>query len=65
MHSFVHPRVVKMGVEPLQGDVLTITVATGNQVLCSGVAELDFDLFCRGWRPPGSNALLLYVLERL
>ena len=30
-----------MGVEPLQGAVLTVTVANGNQVLCRDVVELD------------------------
>ena len=34
IHSFVHPRVVKlMGVEPTQGAALTVAVANGNQVL--------------------------------
>ena len=42
MHNFVHPRVVKsMGVEPLQGAALTVTVTNGNQVLCHDVVELD------------------------
>ena len=33
MHSFVHPRVVKsMGVKPLQGVALTVTVTNGNML---------------------------------
>ena len=42
MHSFVHPRFAKsIGLEPLQGAALTVTIANGKQVLCNDVVELD------------------------
>ena len=66
MHSFVHPRVIKlMGVEPSQGATLTVTVANRNQVLCSDVVELDLTFLvecgdCQVVAHPH-----LYVLESL
>ena len=66
MHSFVHPRVVKsMGVEPLQGVMLTLTVANGNQVLCCDVVELDLTFSAEGGDCQVVVHSCSYVLEGL
>ena len=66
MHSFVHPRVVKlMDVEPPQGAALTVTVANGNQVLCHDVVELDLISLTEGGDRQVVVLSCLYVLERL
>ena len=66
MHSFVHPRVVKsMGVEPLQGAELTVTMANGNQVLCCDVVELDLTFSAEGGDHQVVANSCLYVLKGL
>ena len=66
MYSFVHPRVVKsMDVEPSQGAALTITVAKGDQVLCSDVVELDLAFLAEGGDHQVVAHLCLYVVEEL
>ena len=64
VHSFVHPRVVKlMGVEPLQGAALTVSVANGNQVLCGDVVELDLTFLVEGGDRQVVAHSCLYVLK--
>ena len=66
MHSFVHPRVVKsMGVEPLQGAELTVTMANGNQVLCRDVVELDLTFLMKVGDHQVVAHSCLYLLEGL
>ena len=48
-HSFVHPRIVqKTEVQPSEGAVLTVTVATGSKVLCNDVRTLDLTFSAEG-----------------
>ena len=66
MQSFLHPRVVKpMGVKPLQGAVLTVTMANGNQVLCCDIVELDLTFLVEGRDRQVVAHSCLYVLESL
>ena len=66
MHSFVHPRVVKlMVVEPSQGAALTVTVVNGNQVLCLNVIELDLTFLVEGGDRQVVAHSHLYVLKGL
>ena len=66
MHSFVHPRVVKLiGVYLSQGTALTVTVANGNQMLCCDVFELDLIFLAEGRDCQVVVHSCLYVLEGL
>ena len=66
MHSFVHPRVVKlMGMEPSQGAACTATVAYGNQVLCFDVVELDLTFLAEVRNRQVVAHTRLYVFEGL
>ena len=66
MHSFVDPRVIKlMGVEPLQGTALTVTVANGYQVLCRDIVELDLTFSAEGGDRQVVAHSCLYGLEDL
>ena len=66
IHSFVHPRVVKlMSVKPLQGAVLAAIVTNGNQMLCCDVIELDLTFSAEGGDCQEVPHSQLYVLEDL
>ena len=49
MHSFVHPRIVRMTeAQPSEGAVLTATVANGSKALCNDVHMLDLMFTAEG-----------------
>ena len=65
-HSFVDPRIVQMTeAQPLEGAVLTATVANGSKVLCKDVCLLDLTFTADGGDRQVTVSLQLYVLDGL
>ena len=66
MHSFVHPRIVKMmEAQPSEGAVLTVTVANGSKPLCNDVRSLDLTFTAEGGDCQVTVSSQLYVLDGL
>ena len=66
MHSFVHPRIVQTTeAQPLEGAVLTVTVANGSKLLCKDVRMLDLTFTVEGGDCQVTVSLQLYVLDGL
>ena len=66
MHSFVHPRIVRLTeAQPSEGAVLTVTVANGSKALCHDVRSLDLTFTVEGGDHQVTVLLQLYVLDGL